>query len=229
MHDPSYKGYFAIVSAGIEEPLTTHADHFSTNAAYGQAAYSKGAVFLHQLEYIIGKEAFDKGMLQYYDTWKFKHPNPNDFLRVMEKVSGLELDWYKEYFVHTTHTIDYGIKGIQTNENTGQINITLERIGKMPMPIDLLVKYTDDKGQEIEELFYIPMNLTHGMKADEKLFGHKRTNLPVWRWTHPEYELALPAHIKNVSALTIDPSNRMADIKRGNNLYVPATKSNNKK
>ena len=51
-----------------------------TNTAYSTAAYSMGTVFLHQLKYIIGEEIFYKGMRQYYNTWKFKHPEPNDFI-----------------------------------------------------------------------------------------------------------------------------------------------------
>src|SRR5690606_5477286 len=96
-HSGSYQSYLKLAASGLEEPLSTHADHFHTNTAYGAAAYSKGAVFREQLGYIIGAENRAKGMLKYWDTWQFKHPNINGFIRVMEKGSGLELDWYKEY------------------------------------------------------------------------------------------------------------------------------------
>ena len=43
-----------------EEPLTTHADHFNTNLAYGNAVYSKGGVFFEQLGYITGAETCEK-------------------------------------------------------------------------------------------------------------------------------------------------------------------------
>jgi aminopeptidase N len=48
-------------------------------------------VFLHQLSYVIGKENLEKGMLEYYNTWKFKHPTPRDLKRIMEKVSELRI------------------------------------------------------------------------------------------------------------------------------------------
>src|SRR5690625_5625080 len=54
----NYDRYAQLVHAGLEEPLTTHADHYHTNVAYGVAAYVKGAIFLRQLEYILGKETF---------------------------------------------------------------------------------------------------------------------------------------------------------------------------
>ncbi|MEP0712374.1 MAG: M1 family metallopeptidase, partial [Algoriphagus sp.] len=102
----SYAGYFRLAKSGKEEPMSTHSDHYDTNGSYSAAAYSKGAVFLAQMGYIIGEEARDKGILSYWNTWGFKHPNANDFIRIMEKESGLELDWYKVYFVYTTKTID---------------------------------------------------------------------------------------------------------------------------
>jgi hypothetical protein len=223
-HEPSYKGYFNMVEQKIEEPLITHADHYSSNTAYGQGVYSKGAVFLAQLEYIIGKAAFDKGMLDYYDVWHFRHPNPNDFIRIMEKASGLELDWYKEYFIHTTHPIDYAVREIVSEDNSQETRIMLERIGKMPMPIELVVEYTNDKGKNIEQLYYIPLDLMRGEKTNEGLYNGTRILLPDWRWTHPKYELRIPIAAQNIKKINIDPSNRLADYKRTNNIYVPPTK-----
>jgi len=95
-HRGSYGSYRAIVNAGQEEPMVTHADHFTTNRAYGVASYSKGSVYLNQLSYVIGDEAFRRGMLRFHREWKMKHPTPNDFLRIMEDESGMILDWYNE-------------------------------------------------------------------------------------------------------------------------------------
>ncbi|MDX1721054.1 MAG: M1 family metallopeptidase, partial [Salegentibacter mishustinae] len=77
-HTGSYRGYMQLANSGVEQPQTTQADRYNLNAAYGAAAYSKGAVFLAQLGYIIGKDNLDKTLKRYYDEWKFKHPTPND-------------------------------------------------------------------------------------------------------------------------------------------------------
>ncbi|MCP4442878.1 MAG: M1 family metallopeptidase [Aureispira sp.] len=239
-HDGSYRGYFYLANSGSEEPLTTHADHFKTNFAYGQASYSKGAVFLAQLEYVIGEGAFNQGMLDYYDQWHFKHPNPNDFIRVMEKRSGLELDWYKEHWVNTTNTIDYAIGDvIQSNKKTKdteladslsqnigikanvgdskpQTTIILQKKGTMPMPLDVVVQYEDGKAIK-EQTFYIPLRVMRGEKADEVKYG-KRTVMPDWPWTHVFYELSIPIKYKSIMKVTIDPSERLADLDRENNV-----------
>ncbi|MGH2564253.1 MAG: M1 family metallopeptidase, partial [Ginsengibacter sp.] len=108
----AYDGYYDLVRSRKEEPLTTHADHYNTNFAYERAVYNKGEVFLEQLSYITGDSLFDKILLDYYWKWRFKHPNGSDFIRIAERVSGLQLDWYQQYWINSTKTIDYGIDSL---------------------------------------------------------------------------------------------------------------------
>lgn len=209
-HRGSYGGYYRLVKSGLEEPLSTHADHYQTNSAYGAAAYSKGAVFLAQLGYVIGEEVRDRGMLRYWNTWKFKHPNVNDLIRVMEKESGLELDWYKEYFVYTTKTIDYAVKEVKASE-VGT-SIILERIGAMPMPIDLVVTYKDGT----KELVYLPLEIMRGDKKVETNFP-KLVLIQDWPWVQPTLTINLKRAVDTIKSVEIDPSKRMADIQVENN------------
>ncbi|MEH6407950.1 MAG: M1 family metallopeptidase, partial [Leeuwenhoekiella sp.] len=90
----SYQSYYKLVQSGFEQPQTTYADRYDRNFAYSIAAYSKGAIFLSQLGYVIGKENLDKTLIKYFDDFSFKHPTPNDIKRTAEKVSGMQLDWY---------------------------------------------------------------------------------------------------------------------------------------
>jgi len=211
----SYLSYISLAKSGLEEPLTTHADHFNTNTAYSAAAYSKGSVFLGQLGYIVSDGVRDKIMLEYYRLWRFKHPNSSDFMRVAENVSGLKLDWYKEYFVNGIKTIDYGIDSLW--EEGGKSKIRLRMIGKMPMPIDLLVHYKDGT----QEMAYIPTYQMFGEKPpeDEKM---NRKIFEAWRWTNPTYVVELPRKLSEMKFVEIDPSQRMADLERRNNkLEIP--------
>lgn len=209
----SYRGYFALVRSGLAEPMTTHSDHYSTNFAYGQNAYSKGAVFLEQLGYIVGDSVLNKILLEYYKEWSFKHPNANDFIRVAEKVSGIRLNWYKEYWIYTTKVIDYGIDSVISNQ--ASTTIKLHRIGEMPMPIDLMVIYKDGH----KEMHYIPQYMMFGQKPDENLAGSRVVHKP-WPWTNPFYEIKLPEKRSGIKSIAIDPSQRMADIDRSNNKHT---------
>jgi hypothetical protein len=213
LHQATYNSYFRLAKSGLEEPLSTPADHFHTNAAYGAASYSKGAVFLAQLGYIIGEENRDKGMLRYWNTWQFKHPNPNDFIRVMEKESEMELDWYKEYWVYSTKTIDYGIKKVeQSSDNSTKI--TLERVGLMPMPIDLVLTYNDGS----QEMVYLPLVIQRGEKPLEEGMP-ARILTQRWPWTHPTTEVIIEKNKSSIKSIEIDPSQRLADINRENNKF----------
>jgi aminopeptidase N len=208
-------GYQALATSGNEEPLSTHADHFNTNYGYGLAAYVKGAVYLLQMEYIIGKQAFKKGLLRYFNEWKFKHPNANDVTRVFEKESGLELDWFKEDWVNTLNTIDYTVKSVE-NEGRKNTKVVIQRIGKMAMPLDILVTYTNGD----QEIFYAPLESMRGEKpAEDKI---ERTLLPDQRWVDQSFEFEIPEKMKKVARVEIDPSHRMADLDLENNLWKKA-------
>lgn len=209
-HGASYAAYFSLVASGLQEPASQHSDHYNTNRAYSIAAYSMGAVFLHQLKYIIGDENFYTGMRRYFHTWKFRHPEPTDFIRVMEKVSGMQLHWYLTYFIHTTKTIDYGIKSVL--ERDGDTYVRLARLGDFPMPVDLMVTFRDGT----KELYYIPLSETLGNKPveDENVL---RNDLVAWPWVKPDYTVRINRPPAEIVSIVIDPSLRMADVKRENN------------
>ena len=210
-HSGAYANYFALVKSGLEEPMSTHADHYNSNFAYSIDAYSKGEVFLEQLGYIIGAQARDKVLLDYYNAWKFKHPNPNDFIRIAENVSKIELDWYQMYWVNTTKTIDYAIDSLW--EESGVTKIRIKRTGTMPMPIDLQV--TTKTGTT--EMHYIPLNIMYGSKPAENKDEMREVH-PEWNWTHPTYVVQVKAKLTDIVKAEIDPSKRMADVERKNNL-----------
>ena len=81
----SYGRYISLANSGQEMPQSTNANRYKYNRAYESTAYSKGFVFLSQLRYIIGLEAFNKTIKNYFDTYKFTHPLPNDLRRIAEQ------------------------------------------------------------------------------------------------------------------------------------------------
>lgn len=210
-HQGSYQAYFNLVKSGLQEPISQPSDHYNTNRAYSTAAYAMGTVFLHQLKYIVGEEVFYKGMRRYYNTWKLKHPEPNDFIRVMEKVSGMQLHWYMNYWVNTTKKIDYGVQSVVGKDD--KTLITLQRLGDFPMPIDVVVTLRDGS----RHMYYIPLNEMLGSKGIEDQ-SMERTDLVAWPWVNPQYTLSADYPASEIASIEIDPSMRMADIDRKNNV-----------
>ena len=207
-HKSSYDRYYLLASSGFEQAQTIHSDRYDYNFAYGASAYSKGSVFLSQLGYIIGKKNLDKTLKRYYEEFKFKHPTPNDFKRVAEKVSDLELEWYLNEWTRTPHKIDYGID-ISSLES--ERIITLKRKARIPMPIEVVVSFEDGSS----DLYYIPNDLLHGYKS----FNEEVYLMEPWNWVSTEYDFVVEGN-KKIIKIEIDPSKRIADVNQLDNTVV---------
>ena len=208
----SYRGYYQLASSGGEMPQSTNANRYHHNYAYERTAYSKGAVFLGQLGYIIGFDKLFETLQTYFSEWKFKHPLPNDFRRIAERVSGLQLQWYLTDWTQTTNKIDYALTEVKDNGTSTVLQ--LERKELMPMPLEILVVLKNGEN----ELHYIPISLMRGEK--ENPYSMDWTVEKDWAWANPKYELILKQKKEDIETILIDPSGLMADIDKSNNYYV---------
>ena len=201
-HGWAYASYIRQHLSGNEEPLITHADHYKTNRAYGVGAYSKGEVLVEQLGAIVGPEVRDAAMRRYFKEWSFKHPGPHDFKRVVERESGLELDWYFQDMMHTTNAVDYQVSGVQVQNDSAVIQ--LARLGDMAMPQDLTLTWDDETTTSV----HIPLVMMRGHRAlrDGEILGGD------WPWVDPNYELTLPTAGKRLKSVELNASGLVADV-----------------
>jgi hypothetical protein len=107
------------------------ADYTSTN--YGAIVYSKSAIVFNYLRNYIGDEAFDQMMKSYFEDWKFKHPQPEDFLSYVDQSLGGESDWIKD-LVHTTKKTDFKVTALKKSDDGYQLKI--KSIGKIKGPVN---------------------------------------------------------------------------------------------
>jgi hypothetical protein len=205
----AYDDYLWWATTGNEEPLTTHADRYEFGEGYWISAYDKGSIFMSQLKYIVGDYNFEKILKRYYNDWAFKHPTPNDFIRVAEKVSNINLDWYLMDWTQTVKTIDYKILSVDDSDSS-KTNITLQRIGQMPMPCELIVVKNDGTSSK----YYIPLRMMRGNKTtdDMKL-------LDDWAWANPYYSFTIDVPFSELAELQLNPDGVVADINPKNDLF----------
>ncbi len=211
-HKSSYDRYYALSrfqaqnsGLDLEQPQTVHSDRWNWNFAYGASSYSKGSVFLSQLGYIIGRKNLAKTIKRYYNEFKFKHPTPNDFKRVAEKVSDLELEWYLNDWTRTTSKVDYNVSLYDPISRS----VTVKRKASIPMPLEIEVSFVDGS----TALYYIPIDLMQGVKS----FDDNVIVLNAWAWAAPEYGFLIEGK-KKVVKIEIDPSKRLADIDQKGNV-----------
>ena len=207
----SLNNYRNFTKKGIEEPAVWLGDHHDNGTAYSFATYVKGELFLVQLGYIMGEQNLSMVMKEFYQQWKLKHPTDRDFMHIAQKISGMDLQWFRHYWINTTKTIDYAVKNVKYEGNT--TTITLENKGSVPMPIDFSILTKDKKVVN----YQIPLNMTHTWKAKD-IYGDFST-LDYWPWTQKEYTFTIPYGKTQISALGIDFSQRLADVNPEDN-YV---------
>ena len=208
----AYNGYLNLVKSGLQEPTITHSDRYATNYAYSIAAYYKGQLFLTQLDYLMGNEALMKTLKRYYREYAFKNPTPNDFIRIAEKVSGMQLQWFLNEFMQTDHVADYAIDKVEAKGN--KTAITLKRLERLPLSIDLFV--TDKAGKT--QYVYVPLRMIYGEKPNTYP-NYPRTVVPAWGWGNLTYTFELDMPLNNIQSIVLDPNNRSVDINRENNIY----------
>ena len=122
----------------------------------------------------------------------------------MDHASNMELDWFKEYFVHSTKQIDYGIDSIFVLN--GKTICRLKNNNLFPMPVEIKVTLNNGATKD----YYIPLNLMLGKKYFPK--QDKVYVLPVWSWVNPFYEFEIQDDISKLNLIQLNPDKQMLDI-----------------
>ena len=184
-------------------PIMTESDIIQNN--FGNNGYAKPAAGLVMLrEHILGPEAFDDAFRTYSKKWAFKHPQPADFFRSMEEVSGENLAWYWRGWFYSSYANDQAIANVtrqssqallgRTDEGENYYRIEIENEGQLIMPVELEVTYDDGS----VERFDLP--------AD------------VWRDNELSFTKGFFSN-KNVVKVELDPDEAFADIDREDNVW----------
>ncbi|HET6723258.1 MAG TPA: M1 family metallopeptidase [Chitinophagaceae bacterium] len=160
----------------------------------GIAAYEKPAIMLNTLrDVVLGEDRFDMAFREYVNRWAFKHPTPWDFFHTMENVSGEDLGWFWRGWVLNTWKLDQSLKDVKyiRNDPGNGVNITIENLEKMAMPV--LIQIKEENGK------------VHDLK------------LPVEIWQRGS---AWTFHVNttsNVTDVILDPDKKLPDTNRNNN------------
>jgi hypothetical protein len=138
-----------------DQPIVTPADQIR-RPSLGFLAYRKPAVGLLMLRaFVLGPERFDAAFMQYVERWAYKHPQPADFFRTVEDVSGEDLDWFWRGWFMSTETLDQAVASVEAAD--GGTLITIENRGGLVMPAELDVTYADGRTERVRvpvEAFY---------------------------------------------------------------------------
>ena len=89
---------------------------------YGIDVYYKTASLVNWLKNYLGEKDFDSAMHDYFNTWKFKHPYPEDFKDILKRNTAKPVDWFFET-LKSDRMYDFAIKKVKTNKDGVDVTI----------------------------------------------------------------------------------------------------------
>ncbi len=172
------------------QPIMTYANRYSNGNNLGALAYIKPAMALYVLRNkVLGAEVFDAAFREYTRRWAFKHPQPADFFRTIEDVSGRDLDWFWRGMFYTTAAPDQAVESVTQRQNTA--TVVIRNVGQQVLPVELQLTFADNTTQ----LLKFPVEIWY--KGDK-------------------YTATIPVD-KQVIAATVNPDGMFPDLNPNNN------------
>jgi hypothetical protein len=90
----------------------------------------------------LGDSLFTVALHHYIEQWHGKHPMPYDFFYSMNEGSGKNMDWFWKRWFFDSGEVDLAITAV--NKTATGYSVTVENKSNKPLPVDLLITYTDD-------------------------------------------------------------------------------------
>ena len=176
---------------------------------YGMLTYMKTATWLRTLEGLVGRPVLDEIMQTYFVRWKFKHPDGQNFIDIVNEIVpkrlgskyGLDMNWFFDQVLYSDNVVDYELLSIK-NRSLGdgqKSTVTVQRNGDGKMPVDVLVHF--DNGKE-RMLFW-------DGKARQQQFTLTENTKVLWAKVDPRQKIYMDTNFNN-NSLTLAPSSAPA-------------------
>ncbi len=224
----AFAGYMEDAIDGTDEVLETHSNDFHSATGHGggyKHVYYKTASMLYNLQYYLGDSVFLQAMKNYVEQWKFCHPYIEDFRNSIIQSAQTDLNTFFDQWFQTNKSADYSIKRITPLKTTNYYRVTLQRNGKMVMPVDLDFLITPSATKRnVSKRNLAQSHIFYAVTIPVSQYQKPgRYNLKPWiGWDklRPTYtfDIEMPVDGK-VKQVWLDRSGRLADINRVNNVW----------
>ncbi|WP_237388855.1 M1 family metallopeptidase [Acetobacter persici] len=207
-HDSEYAPYTGkpaddivkVLMDPVYQPIITPSNQGGKGERHA-IPYFKAAYGLELLRsQIIGPERFDRAFRHYIEVWAYRHPTPSDFFRLINSDTGEDLSWFWRGWYLKTWSPDYAIGDVKYTLD-GKLKITILNKGWLPLPVDVLAKWTDGTTTLVR--------------------------IPTEVWSRGNrYTLEIQSSSR-ISSIIIDPGHEIPDIDRINNIFTDKYQSEN--
>ena len=113
---------------------------------YSMLSYTKPATVFQTLENFVGTDVMDKILKTYFDTYKFTHPLPEDFIKTAVEVSrNREVANFLQQAIVEAKVSDYAVHSLKNSKKGGEF--ILENLGDFQLPVKIQVRFKNGKTQ----------------------------------------------------------------------------------
>jgi Peptidase family M1 domain len=156
------------------QPILTPANRYRGNNHLLTLAHLKPSIALLALRSkVLGPQVFDSALREYTRRWAFKHPQPADFFRTMEEVSGRDLAWFWRSFFYSTAALDQSVESVK-QDSAGGTQVTVVNLGDAVMPVELELGFEDGTSEQVKlpvEIWYAGNRYLHQIPPGKVLVG----------------------------------------------------------
>jgi hypothetical protein len=101
------------------QPIGTSANDFRDFDTYNDIVYDRAQIMYGQLRDHLGDSLFVAFLRDYYARWALKHVDERAMRASAERVSGQDLGWFFDQWVHGTGVMDYALTRVRTRDSSG--------------------------------------------------------------------------------------------------------------
>lgn len=176
---------------------------------YSVLTYSKTATWMRTLEGLVGRRVMDEIMQTYFTRWKFRHPNGQNFIDIVNEIVpkrlggkyGADMNWFFDQALYGDNVVDYELVSIKNSRPNGQRQavITVQRNGDGKLPVDVLVHFDNDR----------ELMLFWDGKGRQRRFTVTENARVLWASVDPKQKVFMDTNLNN-NSLILSPSSAPA-------------------
>jgi hypothetical protein len=180
------------------------------DAYYGDLTYFKTATWMRTLDGLVGRPVMDEIMRTYFERWKFKHPNADNFIAIVNEIVtkrlgnrfGPNMNWFFDQVLYGDQVCDYELYSVQNTKQGSAYRsaITVYRRGDAQLPVEVLVHFENGKEQL---LHWDGMARTH-------TFTLTQTASAEWARIDPQQKIYIDINLNNNSFAVHPPASPAA-------------------
>ena len=170
-NDPRWGDRSGYLGNPDSDAIDTYAYEHVDRSSYRANSYPRTAVALRTLQHVVGDVAFVRGMRNYAQEWRYRHPYADDFFRSFQEGADVDCQWYFDEVFRSTETGDWqvdveqrrrpsviglfqgeGGEFLERTEPDGddeeaegpwEIDIALRRVGGLSLPMPVRLTFED--------------------------------------------------------------------------------------